>query len=77
MTTDGNVVERLKLRLCEARRMGFRVRMEVLDDEQATWCVIGGIPTLFVDLSQTAGLQLRQVDEAMQSYTSHQDKHAA
>lgn len=62
---DQNVVVRLKNRLAEARKMGFKIRMELLDDEQATWCVIAGVPTLFVDLSQTAAEQLQQLDEAI------------
>ena len=65
---DENVVARLKRRMDEARLLGFKVRMEPLDGEQATWCEIGGVPTLFVDLSQTAAEQLHQVDEALASY---------
>lgn len=63
-----NVVERLKAKLNEARRQGFKVRMEFLDGEQASWCVIGGDPTLFVDQSQTAAEQLRQLDETLAAY---------
>ncbi|MCG8648919.1 MAG: hypothetical protein MI861_03755 [Pirellulales bacterium] len=33
-----NVVQRLNRRLGEAKRMGFRVRTEWLEDQQATWC---------------------------------------
>ena len=44
--------------------------MEVLDDEQASWCVISGVLTLFVDLSQTAAEQLQQVEETLNSYQS-------
>jgi hypothetical protein len=65
---DQNVVARLKQRIDEARRMGFRVRMEPLDGEEATWCEIAGVPTLFVDLAQTAAEQLRQLDEALANY---------
>jgi hypothetical protein len=45
--------------------MGFKVRMEVLEDEQATWCEIAGVKTLFVDLSQTAAEQLQQIEESL------------
>ncbi len=65
---DENVVARLKRRLDDARGLGFRVRMEPLDGQQATWCVIAGVPTLFVDLSQTAAEQLHQVDESLAGY---------
>ncbi len=65
---DENIVARLKHRIDEARRLGFRVRMEPLDGEEATWCEIAGVPTLFVDLAQTAAEQLRQIDEALASY---------
>ena len=44
--------------------------MEVLDDEQASWCVISGVLTLFVDLSQTAAEQLQQVEETLNAYQS-------
>ena len=67
-----NVVGRLKEKLKEARSHGFKIRMEMLDDEQASWCVVGGVPTLFVDLSQSAAEQLRQVDETLQAYLTHQ-----
>ncbi len=65
---DDNIVQRLKNRLKDARSLGFRVRMELLSDEQASWCIVGGVPTLFVDLSQTAAEQLRQVEETLQAY---------
>ncbi|MAI71801.1 MAG: hypothetical protein CMM01_12930 [Rhodopirellula sp.] len=67
LTTD-NVVSRLRQRLHDARATGFKVRMEVLDDEQASWCVISGVLTLFVDLSQTASEQLQQVEETLSAY---------
>jgi hypothetical protein len=69
---NDNVVGRLKAKLKEARSLGFKIRMEMLDDEQASWCVVGGVPTLFVDLSQSAAEQIRQVDETLQAYRSHQ-----
>ena len=68
MTMDMNVVARLKRRIDDARSLGFKIRMEPLDGEQATWCEIGGVPTLFVDLSQTAAEQLQQLDEALTAY---------
>ena len=63
-----NVVSRLRQRLHDARATGFKVRMEVLDDEQASWCVISGVLTLFVDLSQTAAVQLQHVEETLHAY---------
>ncbi len=68
VVADQNVVARLKQRIDDARRMGFRVRMEPLDGEEATWCEIAGVPTLFIDLAQTAAEQLRQLDEALANY---------
>ncbi len=65
---DQNVVARLKRRIDDARSLGFKVRMEPLDGEQATWCEIAGIPTLFIDLSQTAAEQLRQLEESLTTY---------
>ena len=74
-----NVVSRLRQRLHDARATGFKVRMEVLDDEQASWCVISGVLTLFVDLSQTASEQLLQVEETLRAYegrSAHELNHA-
>ena len=65
--TPDNILKRLKSRLDQARADGFKIRMEFLDGEQASWCVIGGIPTIFVDQSQTAAEQLRQLDEILES----------
>lgn len=66
-----NVVQRLKHQLGRAREMGFDVRMEMLPDQQATWCEIDGVRTLFVDLSQTAQEQLKQVEETLENYSRH------
>jgi len=71
MDQQRNIVERLKSRLAEVRAMGFTIRLEVLDDEEPAWCEIGGIPTLFVDLTQTAVEQLRQIDEILAAYQNH------
>lgn len=68
MNLEENVVSRLKGRLADARELGLRVRMEPLEGEQATWCEIAGVPTLFVDLSQTASEQLQQLDETLTAY---------
>ncbi len=74
LATD-NVVSRLRQRLHDARATGFKVRMEVLDDEQASWCVISGVLTLFVDLSQTASEQLQQVEETLSAYEVCSGRH--
>lgn len=63
-----NVVARLKQELAAARAAGLCVRMEVLEDEQASWCEIAGVPTLFVDLSLSAAEQLMQVQSAIGAY---------
>ena len=72
MTSNENVVSRLKQRLSDARSLGFKVRMELLDDEHASWCEIAGVPTLFVDVSQTAAEQLQQVEETLATYLDGQ-----
>lgn len=64
-----NVVARLKRRMEDARSLGFKVRMEALDGEQASWCEIAGVPTLFIDLSQTAAEQLQQLDETLAAFS--------
>ena len=68
MQSQQNVVDRLKQRIGDAKRAGFRVRMEYLDDQQASWCVIGGVKTIFIDLSQSAAEQLCQLDESLASF---------
>ena len=65
---EENVVKRLRNRLTDAKTLGFKVRLEPLEDQTATWCEIAGIPTLFVDLSQPAAEQLQQVDDALDSF---------
>ncbi len=72
-----NVVQRLKNELQKARSLGFKVRMELLDGEQPSWCVIGGVPTLFVDISHSAAEQLRQVDEILHAYQAQASEKAA
>ncbi|TWU40752.1 hypothetical protein [Novipirellula artificiosorum] len=67
---EENVIERLKRRTNDARTLGFQVRTEYLDGEQATWCMIGKQKTIFMDLSQTAAEQLRQLDESLAEYRS-------
>lgn len=69
MTMEMNVVARLKRRMEDARSLGFKVRMEALEGEQATWCEIAGVPTLFIDLSQTAAEQLQQLDETLAAFS--------
>jgi len=65
---EENVVERLRRRSLEVRKLGFQLRTEYLDGEQPTWCMIGKQKTIFVDLSQTAAEQLRQLEEAFAEY---------
>lgn len=77
MNSDENVVSRLKQRLQHASSLGFKVRIELLDEEQASWCEIAGVPTLFVDLSQTAAEQLKQVEETLSAYLAAQTARAA
>ena len=68
MTSNDNVVSRLRQRLADAKSLGFKVRMELLDEEHASWCEIAGVRTLFVDLSQTAAEQLGEVEETLAAY---------
>jgi len=65
---ENNVVERLRRRTDDARRLGFHVRCELLDFEP-TWCVIGEKPVIFLDLAQTASEQLQQLDEILAAAT--------
>ncbi|MGB7344353.1 MAG: hypothetical protein WBD20_09075 [Pirellulaceae bacterium] len=65
-----NIVERLKTRIAEVKRMGFRVRTELLDGPAATWCILGGQKVIFLDLSHSANEQLLQLNEAIESYTA-------
>lgn len=63
-----NIVERLRRRMAEAKRMGFRIRTEWLDGQQATWCEVGGVKTIFVDLTQSTAEQLQQLDETLEEF---------
>jgi len=72
MNSNDNVVSRLKQRLKDAQSLGFKVRLELLDDEHAWWCEIAGVPTLFVDISQTAAEQLQQVEATLAAYLDGQ-----
>jgi hypothetical protein len=65
-----NVIERLRQRIRDAKGMGIRIRSEWLDDQQATWCEIGGVKTIFIDLSQSATEQLEQLEESLASLAS-------
>jgi hypothetical protein len=66
-----NVVQRLDERIAQVKRMGFRVRSELLDGPAATWCVLGKQKVIFLDLSQSASEQLIQLDEVIASYLAH------
>lgn len=68
MTQDDNIVVRLKKRLAHARKMGFKVRVEVLDDEQPGWCQVGSSRILFLNVAQTSAEQLAQLEETLQEY---------
>ena len=63
-----NVVQRLRRRTEDARRLGLEVRMEYLDGQAATWCQIGERRIVFIDLSQSATEQLEQLNETLISY---------
>ncbi|TWU57569.1 hypothetical protein [Rubripirellula reticaptiva] len=68
MIQDDNVVIRLKKRLAHARKAGFKVRIEVLDDEQPGWCQVGSSRILFLNIAQTAAEQLAQLEETLQDF---------
>ncbi|WP_153557115.1 hypothetical protein [Roseimaritima sediminicola] len=65
---ERNVVQRMRQRLAEARRAGFRIRTEWLCGETTGWCEFGGSRWIFVDLSLSLPEQLAQLEEALQSY---------
>lgn len=76
MDDQENIVTRLRTRIRDAKRQGFRVRTEILDEEQASWCVIGDVKTIFIDLSQTAAEQLSQLNETLATFASEQQSAA-
>jgi len=63
-----NVVQRLRMRIREARAMGFQVRQELLGDQPAAWCEIGGRKVLFIDAAQPAREQIATIEEAIATY---------
>lgn len=60
-----HVVDRLRSRTAQARQLGFEVRAELLDGSQPDWCQLGSRRIIFLDLSQTAGEQLAQLEEIL------------
>lgn len=60
-----SIVQRLKTRIAEAKSLGFQIRNEWLDGLESTWCELGGVKILFLDLSISAAEQLQQVDAAI------------
>ncbi|TWU06467.1 hypothetical protein [Stieleria varia] len=66
---DGvNVVQRLQQRIQAAKRIGFQVRTEVLGDNSPTWCEVAGKKMMFLDLAQTAGEQLQQLEDMLREF---------
>lgn len=63
-----NVVQRLNQQIRTVKKLGFQVRSEVLGDQAATWCEVAGKKMLFLDVSQTAAEQLRQIEDLMSQY---------
>ena len=63
-----NVVQRLRMKIRQARAMGFQVRQEMLGDQPAAWCEIGGRKVLFIDAAQPAREQIATIDEAIATY---------
>ena len=59
------IVQRLKKRIQQAKSLGFEIRNEWLDGLESTWCELGGVQILFLDLSKNAAEQLDQVNEAI------------
>ncbi len=67
-----NVVDRLRDGILQAKRMGFRVRVEPLEDGQAGWCQIGSKTMIFIDASLSANEQLSQLGETVADYQHSQ-----
>lgn len=63
--TAESIVQRLKRRIDEAHRLGFKVRHEWLDGLESSWCELGGVKMLFLDVSKNAAEQLEQVNGAI------------
>jgi len=63
-----NIVQRLKLRIRDAKAKGFTVRQELMGEHQPTWCEVKGRKILFLDAAQPAREQLASLDEALAEY---------
>lgn len=74
---EWNIVQRLRKRLADARRAGFRIRTEWLCGETTGWCEFGGSRWIFVDLSLSLAEQLAQLEEALQSFEAQTTQRAA
>lgn len=75
--SERNVIQRLRQRLADARRAGFRIRTEWLGGETTGWCEYGGSRWIFVDLSLSVSEQLTQLEEALQSFEAQQAPQSA
>jgi hypothetical protein len=60
-----SIVQRLQHRIEQARQLGFVVRHEWLDGLESSWCELGGVKLLFLDVSKNSAEQLEQVNGAI------------
>lgn len=66
-----NVVQRLQDAVRLAEQQGFEVRKVLLDEQSAGWCQMGSKKILFLDLAATAGEQLQQIEEILNSFRTY------
>jgi len=64
-------VQRLRATIDHAEQLGFEVRKVVLEDQTAGWCQIGAKKLLFLDLAATAGEQLQQLTDILESFDKY------
>lgn len=65
---DLNVADRLRVRIRQAKSVGFEIRYELLDDQSPGWCQVGKKRFAFLDLKSTTQEQLAQLDEILSDF---------
>jgi hypothetical protein len=75
--TGQNVVERLEQAVLRARSLGFHVRFEFLDGQDATWCEVNGKKSLFIDCALPTAEQLTGLNRALNEFLAQSRPQAA
>ncbi len=65
---ERNIIERTRAKLELAQSLGFQIREELTDSQEATWCEVGDSKFLFINLALGVVEQLDQLDRLLAEY---------